>query len=70
MGDILVMLLVHELLVDLVDGKKVESGWNISEAKNVGRANATTIDYSSRSQRLNLSGILKQRKNTLKTLKM
>ena len=26
----------------LVDGKKVTSGWNISEAKNVGRSNATT----------------------------
>ena len=26
----------------LVDGKKVTSGWNFSEAKNVGRANATT----------------------------
>ena len=27
----------------LVDGKKVTSGWNFSEAKNVGRANATTM---------------------------
>ena len=27
----------------LVDGKKVTSGWNLSEAKNVGRANATTM---------------------------
>ena len=27
----------------LVDGKKVTSGWNLSEAKNVGRSNATTV---------------------------
>ena len=27
----------------LVDGKKVTSGWNLSEAKNIGRSNATTV---------------------------
>ena len=38
----------------LVDGKKVTSGWNLSE-----------LLLLKRSQRLNHSGILKQRKNTL-----
>ena len=36
-------MLVLELLVDLVDGKKLFLGeWNYTEAKNVGKVNATT----------------------------
>src|SRR5882757_4186586 len=32
----------HRTVSGLVDGKSVTSGWVVSEAKNVGRSNATT----------------------------